>query len=226
MLEVAISLIVTLIGAITNLIDVENFSNPSDFITPPFGLFTLGFKKIYYSDLGYFWCCKRGNYVTIYEQKLLCVIRICKVDYYGDIESLRNRIKGEIELPMPFFTINDSKIDIYSKDANSLIKELSNKKEVGLNNDCSNYDFLRALCKKGFLNLNLKKNSKEYNEYANRIKYELEILNELGFVDYILLVWDVVNFCRENNISGVLGNHDSVLLRCNGYRSENRKGKH
>ena len=97
LLEVAISLIVTLIGAITNLIDVENFSNPSDFITPPFGLFTLGFKKIYYSDLGYFWCCKRGNYVTIYEQKLFSMIRISKVDYYGDIESLRFRIKSEIE---------------------------------------------------------------------------------------------------------------------------------
>jgi DNA polymerase-3 subunit alpha len=74
------------------------------------------------------------------------------------------------------------------------------KKELGLENNCSNYDFLRALCKKGFLNLNLKKNFKEYNEYANRIKYELEVLNDLGFVDYILLVWDVVNFCRENNI--------------------------
>lgn len=74
------------------------------------------------------------------------------------------------------------------------------KKDVNLDVDCSNYDFLRALCKKGFLNLNLKKGSKEYTEYANRIKYELEILNDLGFVDYILLVWDVVNFCRENNI--------------------------
>lgn len=74
------------------------------------------------------------------------------------------------------------------------------KKDVALDINCSNYDFLRALCKKGFLNLNLKKGSKAYTEYANRVKYELEILNELGFVDYILLVWDVVNFCRENNI--------------------------
>ena len=97
LVEVAITLISTVIGVISNLINSNNISSPSDLITPPFGLLTLGFKKIYYSDLGYFWCYKRGNSVTIYEQKLLCVIRICKVDYYGDIESLRNRIKGEIE---------------------------------------------------------------------------------------------------------------------------------
>lgn len=74
------------------------------------------------------------------------------------------------------------------------------KKEAGVTNDCSNFDFLRALCKKGFLSLNLKKGTKEYDAYAERTKYELGILFELGFVDYILLVWDVVNFCKENNI--------------------------
>ena len=37
------------------------------------------------------------------------------------------------------------------------------KKDVGIDNNCSNYDFLRALCKKGFLDLNLKKNSKNHN---------------------------------------------------------------
>ena len=78
--------------------------------------------------------------------------------------------------------------------------EEKQRKLLGLGEDCSNFDFLRALARKGFLNLKLKKDSKEYLEYAKRTKDELAILNELGFVDYILLVWDVVNFCRENNI--------------------------
>lgn len=78
--------------------------------------------------------------------------------------------------------------------------EARHRKDLGLGNDCTNFDFLRALCKKGFEKLNLQKGSKEYEEYGNRVKYELGILNELGFVDYILLVWDVVNFCVENNI--------------------------
>lgn len=97
LVEVAISLISTIIGAISNLIDLNKISSPLDLITPPFGLFTFRFKKIYYSDLGYFWCYKKGNSITIYEQKLFALIKISKVDYYGDIESLRNRIKREIE---------------------------------------------------------------------------------------------------------------------------------
>jgi DNA polymerase-3 subunit alpha len=78
--------------------------------------------------------------------------------------------------------------------------EEKDKKALKLDPSCSNFDFLRALCKQGFLALNLKKGSKEYDEYAARIKYELDILNELGFVDYILLVWDVMNFCKEQKI--------------------------
>jgi DNA polymerase-3 subunit alpha len=73
-------------------------------------------------------------------------------------------------------------------------------KELGLADGCSNVEFLRSLCLKGFKNLKLTKGTKEYNEYAARVKYELGILNELSFVDYILLVWDVVHFCKENNI--------------------------
>ncbi len=92
-----ISLLTLIVAAITNTIDTDNFNNPTDLILPPFGLFTIGFKKIYYSDLGYFWCFKKGNSITIYEQKLFTLIKITKVDYYGDIESLRKGIKREIE---------------------------------------------------------------------------------------------------------------------------------
>ena len=35
--------------------------------------------------------------------------------------------------------------------------------------------------------------------------YELGILEELGFVDYILLVWSVVNYCNEEDIPLGLG---------------------
>ena len=41
--------------------------------------------------------------------------------------------------------------------------------------------------------------------YIDRIKYELEILSELNFVEYILLVWKVVSYCRENDIPLGLG---------------------
>src|SRR4051812_7896802 len=87
----------------------------------------------------------------------------------------------------------------------SFIVEEKYLKEFNLKKDTSNFEFFRALCIKGFKNLNFKKDSKEYKEYGQRIKYELDILNELGFVDYILLVWDVSNFCNEKNIPTGMG---------------------
>jgi DNA polymerase-3 subunit alpha len=79
------------------------------------------------------------------------------------------------------------------------------KHEVGISEDASNYDFLRALTLKGLKSLNLKKDSEEYHNYINRIKYELDTIKELGFIDYILLVWYVINYCKENNIPVGLG---------------------
>ena len=83
--------------------------------------------------------------------------------------------------------------------------EVKYKHELGISEDTSNYEFLRALALKGLKNLNLKKDSEEHRNYINRVKYELETIEELGFVDYILLVWYVINYCKENNIPVGLG---------------------
>jgi DNA polymerase-3 subunit alpha len=79
------------------------------------------------------------------------------------------------------------------------------KHELGVSEDINNYDFLRELCTNGFKKLGFKKGSKEYKEYGERGKYELQTLKDLGFIDYILLCWDVINFCNKNNIPTGLG---------------------
>ena len=71
--------------------------------------------------------------------------------------------------------------------------------EVACSDLEDNFQFLRKLCftrlkEKGIDNL---ENSQVYYD---RLKEELTILDELGFVDYILLNWDIMNFCKENNI--------------------------
>lgn len=76
---------------------------------------------------------------------------------------------------------------------------------LGVAEIAPNHEFLRALCLKGFQELKLKKESSEYIEYGARIKHELEIMRELGFVDYMLMVWDVINFCKEHDIPTGLG---------------------
>jgi len=74
------------------------------------------------------------------------------------------------------------------------------KKQFKLAENADNYDFLRLLCNKGFKKLNLEKDSEDFDKYVNRIKHELSILKELGFIDYVLLVWDVVTFCEKEDI--------------------------
>jgi DNA polymerase-3 subunit alpha len=83
--------------------------------------------------------------------------------------------------------------------------ESSAKRHLNLSEDVSNYDFLRALALNGFKELKIDKSLPEYKKYVDRAKYELETLKELGFIDYILLVWDVINFCKTNDIPIGLG---------------------
>jgi DNA polymerase-3 subunit alpha len=79
------------------------------------------------------------------------------------------------------------------------------KRHLNISEDVSNYDFLRALALNGFKDLNIDKSLPDYKKYVDRAKYELETLKELGFIDYILLVWDVINFCKTHDIPVGLG---------------------
>ena len=74
------------------------------------------------------------------------------------------------------------------------------KRNLGLSEDASNEQFLLTLCQKGSEAFNLKS-----EEYQKRLEHEFSIIKDLGFIDYILLVWDVINFCKENQIPTGLG---------------------
>ena len=65
--------------------------------------------------------------------------------------------------------------------------------------DISNFEFLRKLCHKGVYDRGIDK-FKNKKEYFERAKSELDILEDLGFTDYILLNWDILNYCHENDI--------------------------
>lgn len=96
-------------------------------------------------------------------------------------------------------------------------------KSLNLEKETSNYDFLRALSRRGFLQLKLKKDSQDYKKYQERAKYELQTFEELGFTDYILLCWDIINWCKKNGVPTGLGRgcltYDSQVLTKDGYKS-------
>lgn len=70
---------------------------------------------------------------------------------------------------------------------------------AGANPDASNFEFLKCLCRKAIKDKGIHKKENK-NIYYQRAKEELDILNELGFVDYILLNWDILEFCHRSNI--------------------------
>lgn len=72
------------------------------------------------------------------------------------------------------------------------------KKKYDLPDSATNYDFLIQVCRTNFKKLKIPQ--EERGKYTTRIKYELDTVKDLGFLDYILLVWTVINFCEENSI--------------------------
>jgi len=65
--------------------------------------------------------------------------------------------------------------------------------------DISNFEFLKRICWEGMKSKGINKFANK-QVYLDRVKMELDVLEELGFVDYILLNWDILNFCHENDI--------------------------
>ena len=64
-----------------------------------------------------------------------------------------------------------------------------------VNEDSKTY--LEKLCKKGLMK---RFNNKVPMKYADRLMMELDVINNMGFNDYFLVVWDYVKFAKKNNI--------------------------
>lgn len=76
------------------------------------------------------------------------------------------------------------------------------KIDLGLSSNSTNFDYLWALCDKGFEKKikNGKIDPKRAKEYADRRKVEMETFQKLNLVDYVLLVHDVLSWCDTKNI--------------------------
>ena len=59
----------------------------------------------------------------------------------------------------------------------------------------SHFEYLKELCYEG-----LKERYKNPDSNSKRLDYELSVINNMGFVDYFLIVWDVIRFARSKGI--------------------------
>lgn len=59
--------------------------------------------------------------------------------------------------------------------------------------------YLSDLCKLG-LNKRLKGRNVDVDKYKERLLYELEVINQMGFCDYFLIVYDYIKYAKKNGI--------------------------
>ena len=64
-----------------------------------------------------------------------------------------------------------------------------------------NYSYLTYLTEQGWLTRGIDKlNKNEQAIYRERLEYEKNIIHTMGFDGYFLIVWDFINWAKENNI--------------------------
>lgn len=73
--------------------------------------------------------------------------------------------------------------------------------EIGLSDDSTNTQFLRQLVQNGLEKKNITRNDK----YQKQVERELDMFEKFALIDYILLVWRVINFCNQRQIETSLG---------------------
>jgi DNA-directed DNA polymerase III PolC len=85
------------------------------------------------------------------------------------------------------------------------------KNRFGLDESCSNYEYLSNLVALGLKTKVLSNPDKKdkFDEYVERCKNELTTFRDLHIVDYILLVYDMIEFCRKRDIPIGLGRGSS-----------------
>lgn len=59
------------------------------------------------------------------------------------------------------------------------------------------YTYLKRKCIEGLKN---KFGNSISTKYQERLKYELDVINKMGFCDYFLIVYDYIKYAKENNI--------------------------
>jgi len=67
----------------------------------------------------------------------------------------------------------------------------------------SSDEYFRQICLKGWNEQYSHLKGSERKQYSDRVKYELSVLNGAGLSDYMLLIWDIINWVKQSG--GLVG---------------------
>ena len=144
---------------------------------------------------------ERLNALTITSNVLyindLKALKKDDVLFFAYLDKLRKEEVGMYEQNYYFVPeIDLGKIDEVVSLLNLELK--FNKKYIPkYKDDIDSSEFLHNLCFKG---LTKRLNGKVPDIYLKRLNYELKIINEMGFVDYFLIVYDYVLYAKRHDI--------------------------
>jgi len=150
----------------------------------------------------------KDKYVLINNVKYLNKKDSIYLDYLTMIKE--SKILGEYEL-----NTNQFNYLLSPKEVQSLLNEIDIQNTIDISNKCNlelsynsgllpvydqNIDskkFLHDLSHKG---LNKRLNGNIPKEYLDRLETELKVINDMGFNDYFLIVYDYILYSKKNNI--------------------------
>ena len=64
----------------------------------------------------------------------------------------------------------------------------------------ANREYLRKLCSEGLKTRYPEADGEEWKSLTERLDYELTTIENMGYVEYFLIVWDFINYARSQNI--------------------------
>lgn len=115
------------------------------------------------------------------------------VELYHDIpEALDNtlEIADKIEFKLEHKGYHLPKFDV--PDEFKIYSEPKNDKEM----EANQYKYLYYLCRKGMDRLKFA----GLEEYEERLEFELEVIQRMGYSAYFLIVWDFIDYAKRNGI--------------------------
>ena len=213
--------LVAIIHPQANEVICDNFSQIIDTINQYHLIFSdlyLGYSP-YQTNL-----TKLASYQKIYENKLLKIVYMNEVRYLNAEDAVVLKVlraidqqdkldpldplvtsPGQDELKSAEEVKNGSKGDLFDAIFNA--NELAQKLNVEILKEKtelphfkskfnSSFEYLVSLVKKGLRELH-----KDQDPiYQKRAKYELETIKNMGFSDYFLIIWDIINYANSSNI--------------------------
>ena len=145
-------------------------------------------KKVYMNSI-YYLNPNNHKYMKYLEAiREGLTVKFIDTDYKDNYLKLENEIIND-DINNNYYICDTCNLEI--KFNNDILPKYNNS--LGI----SSYDYLKRLCISGA--------KKRFGDcigknYQERLKYELSIINKMGFSDYFLIVSDYVNYAKENDI--------------------------